>query len=86
MGADRILCGVLKNNDKGLRAFEYFLDHQNELAQQMKIHKGVLELLEKLHSAKIPMAVVTGRHSRDLEIVLRPRWSDSSGGALGCTG
>lgn len=70
--ADRILARLVGDEEKGLRAFEFYVDHQSELAGQMKLHDGVRDLLEKLAEEKVPMAVVTGRHSRDLEVVLRP--------------
>lgn len=71
-GADRILSNVLGDREKGLRAFEHYVEHQAELAPKMKVHAGIRELLDNLSAAKVPMALVTGRHARDMEVVLRP--------------
>ncbi|MBX3020253.1 MAG: HAD family hydrolase [Bdellovibrionales bacterium] len=71
-GADRILTRLLGDEKKGLAAFELYVDHQSELALQMRLHDGVRELLERAAAAEVPMAVVTGRHARDLDVVLRP--------------
>lgn len=71
-GADRILINVLGDEAKGLAAFEHYLNHQSELARTTHLHDGVRELLERTHGAGLKMAVVTGRHARDLEVVLRP--------------
>lgn len=70
--ADRILLSLLNDEDLALKAFEIYLDHQTELAKNTKLHHGVRELLDKLAEEKVPMAIVTGRHERDLEIVLKP--------------
>lgn len=71
-GADRILQHILGNEAQAAQAFERYLDHQSHLAARTRLHDGVLDLLERVHGAGLPMAVVTGRHARDLEIVLRP--------------
>lgn len=71
-GADRIFIQLLGNEKKGLEAFEAYVDHQSELAKEMKLHSGILDLLKITSAANIPMGVVTGRHARDMEVVLRP--------------
>lgn len=71
-GADRIFTKMLGDEKKGLAAFEAYVDHQSELALKMKLHDGIRELLEIAAAADIPMGVVTGRHARDMEVVLRP--------------
>ena len=71
-GADRILIQLIGDEKKGLAAFEAYVDHQSELANEMKLHDGILELLETAAAEYIPMAVVTGRHARDMEVVLKP--------------
>ncbi len=63
---------LLGDEDKALRAFEHYLDHQTELAHTTRLHEGVHRLLEALAKHSVPMAVVTGRHARDLEILLKP--------------
>lgn len=71
-GADRIFFNILGDQGLAMRAFEAYLDHQTELAKQMKLHDGIRELLDLATSREIPMGIVTGRHAKDLEIVLRP--------------
>lgn len=71
-GADRILARVLDDEEKGRAAFEHYLQHQSELAGHTQLHNGVREMLEALKDRGVPMAVVTGRHARDLEVVLAP--------------
>lgn len=70
--ADRILLNVLGDPDKAHRAFELYLDHQTELAKTTRLHTGIKELLDSLTTQGVPLGVVTGRHARDLELVLRP--------------
>lgn len=71
-GADRILLAILSDKERALEAFDYFIDHQSELAYETHLHPGVRELLDQLSSEGVPMAIVTGRHARDLEVVLKP--------------
>ena len=70
--ADRIFLNLLGDEKKALAAFEHYFDHQSSLASRMQVFPGIIELLETLRAAKIPMAVVTGRHERDLAAVLAP--------------
>lgn len=70
--ADRILLGVLGDEEKAHRAFEYYLDHQSELAKTTRLHEGVIELLDALAEDEVPMGIVTGRHARDLDVLLKP--------------
>jgi HAD superfamily hydrolase (TIGR01549 family) len=70
--ADRILLNLLGDESLSLKAFEHYMAHQLESAKQTRLHGGIRELLDRLKKAQVPMAVVTGRHARDLEIVLRP--------------
>ena len=71
-GADRILIRLLGDEAKGLAAFEHYMDHQSQLAAQTQLHQGIRELLDLLAQQGIPMGVVTGRHARDLEVLLAP--------------
>lgn len=71
-GGDRILMHLTGDEAKGRQAFEHYLDHQTQLAGQTKLHGGVRELLEQLRARGVAMAVVTGRHARDLDVVLAP--------------
>lgn len=69
-GADRILSQVLGDESKGKRAFEIYKDHQRRSAHRVVLHSGIAELLDQIASHKVPIAIVTGRHSEDLEIVI----------------
>lgn len=71
-GGDRILINLLGDEQKGLAAFEYYIEHQTQLTAKMKLHDGILALLETASAAGVPMGVVTGRHARDMEVALRP--------------
>lgn len=70
--ADRIFLQLLGNKEKALRAFEHFLDHQSNLAGLTHLHEGVREMLDQFQAHDVPLGIVTGRHARDLEIVLKP--------------
>ena len=72
MGADKIFLNVLKDRELSLKAFEFYLEHQNIKAQKTKLHNGIRELLDTLKQEQVPMSIVTGRHSRDLEVLLSP--------------
>jgi HAD superfamily hydrolase (TIGR01549 family) len=72
-GADKILTSVIGNQQKGLQAFEIYVKHQTELANEMPLHQGILDLLNKAQDKQIPMGIVTGRHSRDLRAVIGPK-------------
>lgn len=71
-GADRILMRMVGDEARGLLAFQHYIDHQAQLAEQTQLHTGVRELLDLLVAEQVPMAVVTGRHERDLEVLLKP--------------
>lgn len=72
VGADRILIQLVGDEERGLEAFQHYMDHQSELADRTHLHAGVREMLDQLAHANVPMAVVTGRHERDLDVVLAP--------------
>ena len=76
--ADRIFLNLLGDRTRALQAFEHYLEHQTELAKTTRLHDGIEELLDTLKKERIPMAIVTGRHTRDLEIVLRPHGLSSA--------
>ena len=75
-GADRIFAQLVKDAGKSSEAFELYLNHQAELALKTDVFAGIETLLEKLFAAKVPMAIVTGRHARDLDVVLKPHRLD----------
>lgn len=70
--ADRIFTSLLGSQERGLRAFEYYKEHQTQMAPGLALHSGIRELLEILAENDVPMAVVTGRHADDMKIVLDP--------------
>ncbi len=72
VGADRIFSRLLGYEPQARLAFDAYVEHQADLAARMPLHPGILELLQTAKSARIPMAIVTGRHERDLHAVLRP--------------
>lgn len=70
---DRILTSLLGGDRvRGLQAFEHYKEHQTELAKTVRMHEGILELLDTCLSEGVPIGIVTGRHAEDLEIILRP--------------
>lgn len=71
-GVDRILGRILGDAGRAGAAFEYYLEHQATLALRTQMHTSVREMLKDLADRGVPMAVVTGRHERDLELVLAP--------------
>lgn len=71
IAADKILLQLMNQDPvKAQVAFEHFLDHQRSLASQTKLFKGIPELLSTLKNRQIPLGLVTGRHARDLNIML----------------
>lgn len=70
MGADRIFTQLLGDRVIGLRAFELYKEHQRSNVHQVVLHEGIYDLLERLAKASLPLGIVTGRHSEDLEILL----------------
>jgi len=71
-GADRIFMNILGDEEQALNAFEHYLDHQTELAKTTRLHAGIRELIERLGEHGIPLGIVTGRHARDLDVVIQP--------------
>lgn len=70
--ADKIFYNYLKDSKLANQAFELFLAHQRELALHTKIHDGMLEVLNTLKQLDYRLAIVTGRHALDLDILLKP--------------
>lgn len=72
VSADRILFNLLGDAARAQKAYEFYKEHQTRLAPATLVYPGVASLLEKARAASVPMAVVTGRHRQDLEILLKP--------------
>ena len=71
IAADKILFQLMDQDPvKAQVAFEHFLDHQKLLAEDTKLFNGIPELLSTLKDRQIPLGLVTGRHARDLNIML----------------
>ncbi len=70
-GADEILKKLIGDEEKAKEAYEHYLESQKENVFEMKVYDGIRPLLETIKKHKIPCAMVTGRHSRDLEVVLK---------------
>jgi HAD superfamily hydrolase (TIGR01549 family) len=70
LGADRILARVLKDEQKGKTAFQYYLEYQSQKAKA-HLHAGIEELLNQIAAEKIPIGIVTGRHSADLDFFMQ---------------
>ena len=68
-GADRIFHRLLGDWPKALEAFEHYKVYRTENPFHSTWHTGVEELLEKIAVHQIPAAIVTGRHSEDLDLV-----------------
>jgi HAD superfamily hydrolase (TIGR01549 family) len=71
-GADRIFLALLGDKAASKHAFEHYLDHQSELAKTTRLHDGIRELLDALIEYQVPLGLVTGRHARDLDLVIKP--------------
>lgn len=70
--ADKIFLYYLKDQQLADRAFKLFLEHQEELSQETFLHSGMGEVIRVLKEKNYLLAIVTGRHTLDLEILLRP--------------
>jgi len=70
-GADVILSKLIDDDKLASNAFEYFIDHQKTMVSKMPVYPGVRDLLDQLKSHDYPVGMVTGRHERDLQIVLK---------------
>ena len=70
--ADKIFLNYLGDASLADLAFQHFLAHQRDLALQTKLHPGMLKVLQHLRERNYPMAIVTGRHALDLDILLKP--------------
>ena len=68
-GADRIFHRLLGDWQKALEAFEHYKAYRKVNQFHSAWHVGVEELLEKIALHRVPVAIVTGRHSEDLDLV-----------------
>lgn len=70
--ADRIFNQLLEDHKQAERAFEFYKEHQTQLAPNIHLHPGIREMLDELKLREIPLSIVTGRHAEDLAIILKP--------------
>lgn len=68
-GADRIFMKLLNDAEKARKAFEHYFEHESRQVSKILLHDGISDLLNELMQKNIPMGVVTGRHSQDLEMI-----------------
>jgi HAD superfamily hydrolase (TIGR01549 family) len=69
--ADRIMQRLLKDDEKALKAFEFYLEHEELNTPKVHLHDGISELLHNLKAQGIPLGIVTGRHHQDLDFILK---------------
>lgn len=69
-GADQMLIKLIGDEHIAAKAFDFYIEHQKTNVFNMKVYAGIRTLLDELKLMGIPLGLVTGRHSRDLEIVL----------------
>lgn len=67
--ADKIFNHLLSDKKKAAEAYEIYFDYEKRFIARIKPHIEIVELLEKLKEDGYRMGVVTGRHSRDLELL-----------------
>jgi pyrophosphatase PpaX len=67
--ADKIFFNLLGDKKTALEAYEVYFDYEKTHISRISPHAGIMELLENLKSKGARMGVVTGRHSRDLELL-----------------
>ncbi len=68
-GADRIFAEIIPDPLLAKKAFRHYLDFNRDKVSDCDWHEGMVDLLNEIQTRKIPTAIVTGRHSEDLEIV-----------------
>jgi HAD superfamily hydrolase (TIGR01549 family) len=67
--ADKILHQLLGDKKKAQEAYEVYFKYEVDHVSRVNPHAGIVELLDNLKAAGFRMGVVTGRHSRDLELL-----------------
>ena len=67
--ADKIFFHLLQDKQKANEAYEMYFEYEKKHIARIAPHAGIVELLQNLKSKGTRMGVVTGRHSRDLELL-----------------
>lgn len=67
--ANKIFLKLLDDEKKANEAFEVYLEESKKLLPKIHPHDGIVQLISNLKERGARMGVVTGRHSRDLELI-----------------
>ncbi|MBA2404438.1 MAG: HAD family hydrolase [Bdellovibrionales bacterium] len=67
--ADKIFYHLLGDKKKAEEAYEIYFEFEVNHVSRIHTHAGIVELLDNLKASGARMGVVTGRHSRDLELL-----------------
>jgi pyrophosphatase PpaX len=67
--ADKIFHKLLNDKKKAEEAYEVYFEFEKKHVSRIAPHAGIVGLLDKLKNHGARMGVVTGRHSRDLELL-----------------
>ena len=61
---------AIVGHDKARTAFDAALEHMDRNLGKMPLHKGVRELLDRLHQERVPLSIITGRGWESTEMIL----------------
>lgn len=67
--ADKIFMKLLDDKEKAHIAFEAYLEFSKSFLDRVHPHEGIEELISNLKQSGARLGVVTGRHSRDLDLL-----------------
>ncbi len=65
--SDKIFRKLLGDEARAREAYEHFFEIESGQVSKIVLHAGVRELLENLKRSGVKLAVVTGRHSREVK-------------------
>ena len=66
--SDKIFRKLLGDSAQAQKAYEYFFEYETKLVPKILLHDGIRDLLTKLQSSGVRMGLVTGRHSREINL------------------
>lgn len=67
--ANKIFHKLLDDKHQAEAAFEIYLEQSKKLLPNVSVHVGIEELVLNLKKSGARLGVVTGRHSRDLDLI-----------------
>lgn len=70
ISADKIFLNLLRNESIAQKAFENYLTFQASIVKTTYLFDGVKNLLDILKSKSLALGIVTGRHRKDLQLLL----------------